>query len=68
MVDVVIAGDFNPYDQLWEGGDVSLERQGEADPIVGLMNELALSSLRYPRHEDMVWWRLCEDHRPSTGI
>jgi Endonuclease-reverse transcriptase len=45
VVDVVIAGDFNRHDQLWGGEDVSLERQGEADPIIDLMNELALSSL-----------------------
>jgi hypothetical protein len=38
-VDVVIAGDFNRHDQLWGGEDVSLERQGEADRIIDLMNE-----------------------------
>jgi hypothetical protein len=43
-VDVAIARDFNRHDQLW-GGDVSLERQGEADRIIDLMNEFALSSL-----------------------
>src|SRR6201996_1768857 len=45
VVDVVITGDFNRHDQLWGGEDVSLERQGEADPIIDLMNELGLSSL-----------------------
>jgi hypothetical protein len=45
VVDVVIAGDFNRHDQLWGGEDVALERQGEADPIIDLMTELALSSL-----------------------
>jgi ribonuclease HI len=45
VVDVVIVGDFNRHDQLWGGDDVSLERQGEADQIIDLMNELALSSL-----------------------
>ena len=45
MVDIVIAGDFNRHDQLWGGDDISLERQGEADPIIDLMNELALNSL-----------------------
>jgi endonuclease/exonuclease/phosphatase family metal-dependent hydrolase len=45
LVDVVIAGDFNRHDQLWGGDDVSLERQGEADPIIGLMSEFSLSSL-----------------------
>ena len=44
-VDVVIARDFNWHDQLWGGDDVSLERQGEVDPIIDLMSELALSSL-----------------------
>ena len=45
VVDVVIAGDFNRHDQLWGGDDISLERQGEADSIIDLMNELALNSL-----------------------
>jgi hypothetical protein len=41
----MIMGDFNRHDQLWGGDNVSLERQGEADPIINLMNEFALSSL-----------------------
>ena len=45
VVEVVFAGDFNRHDQLWEGDDVSLERQGEGDPIIDVMNEFALSSL-----------------------
>ena len=45
VVDVVIVGDFNRHDQLWGGDGVSLERQGEADPIINLMSEIALSSL-----------------------
>jgi Endonuclease-reverse transcriptase len=45
VVDVVLAGDFNQHDQLWGGEDVSLERQGEADAIIDLMTEYALSSL-----------------------
>ncbi|KAJ6436353.1 endonuclease/exonuclease/phosphatase [Purpureocillium lavendulum] len=44
VVDVVIAGDFNRHDQLW-GEDVVPERYGEADRLVALMNEFALSSL-----------------------
>jgi hypothetical protein len=44
-VDVIISGDFNRHDQLWEGDDVSLVRQGEADRIVDLMDEMALNSL-----------------------
>ena len=45
VVDVVIAGDFNRHDHLWGGDDVRLERQGEADEIIDLMNEFAFSSL-----------------------
>ncbi|KAJ5297274.1 uncharacterized protein N7443_008167 [Penicillium atrosanguineum] len=45
VVEVVIVGDFNRHDQLWGGDDVSLGRQGEADPIIDFMNEFALSSL-----------------------
>ncbi|KAJ0127393.1 Acetyl-hydrolase [Fusarium oxysporum f. sp. albedinis] len=32
-VDVVITGDFNRHDQMWGGDDISVARQGEADPI-----------------------------------
>ncbi|CAG8080651.1 unnamed protein product [Penicillium nalgiovense] len=45
VVEIMITGDFNRHDQLWGGDDVSLSRQGEADPIIDLMNEFALSSL-----------------------
>jgi hypothetical protein len=45
VVEIMIVGDFNRHDQLWGGDDVSLERQGEADPIIDFMNEFALSSL-----------------------
>ncbi|KAJ5876413.1 uncharacterized protein N7529_001997 [Penicillium soppii] len=45
VVDIMIMGDFNRHDQLWGGDEVSLGRQGEADPIIGLMSEFALSSL-----------------------
>ncbi|KAJ6114125.1 hypothetical protein N7512_007570 [Penicillium capsulatum] len=44
-VEILIMGDFNRHDQLWGGDDVSLGRQGEADPTIDLMNEFALSSL-----------------------
>ncbi|KAJ3461050.1 hypothetical protein MRS44_011917 [Fusarium solani] len=44
-VDMVIAGDFNRHDQLWGGDEVSVERQGEADPIIDLMNDFMLRSL-----------------------
>lgn len=45
VVEIMIMGDFNRHDQLWGGDEVSLGRQGEADPIIDLMNEFALSSL-----------------------
>ncbi|KAJ6105184.1 hypothetical protein N7523_010258 [Penicillium sp. IBT 18751x] len=41
----MIVGDFNRHDQLWGGDDVSLTRQGEADPIINLMSEFALCSM-----------------------
>ena len=44
-VDVIITGDFNRYDQLWEGNDVSLDRQGEANLLIDLMNEHSLKNL-----------------------
>jgi len=53
VVDVVIARDFNRHDQLWGGEDVSLERQGEVDPIIDLMSEFALSSLL--RRGTKIW-------------
>jgi len=43
--DVVLVGDFNRHDLLWTGDDVSVMRQGEAEPIVDLMNEHGLCSL-----------------------
>jgi exonuclease III/ribonuclease HI len=45
VIDVMLVGDFNQHDQLWGGEDVTMERQGEADPIIDLMTEFALSSL-----------------------
>ncbi|KAJ5819389.1 hypothetical protein N7474_004980 [Penicillium riverlandense] len=45
VVEVMVVGDFNRHDQLWGGDEMSLGRQGEADPIIDLMNEFALSSL-----------------------
>lgn len=45
VVDVVIAGDFNRYNQLWGGDDIAWERQGEGDNIIDLMKDFALSSL-----------------------
>ncbi|KDN69578.1 hypothetical protein CSUB01_12592, partial [Colletotrichum sublineola] len=45
VVDAVFVGDFNRHDQLWGGDDVSVVRQGEADPIIELMSDLSLRSL-----------------------
>jgi hypothetical protein len=45
VVEILIMGDFNQHNQLWGGDDVSLGRQGKADPIINLMNKCALSSL-----------------------
>jgi exonuclease III len=44
-LDIILAGDFNRHDQQWGGDNVSPERQGEADPIIDLMNEHSLESL-----------------------
>ena len=44
-VELAIMGDFNRHDQLWGGDEIRLERQGEADPIIDLMNEYGLASL-----------------------
>ncbi|KJZ69210.1 hypothetical protein HIM_11410 [Hirsutella minnesotensis 3608] len=43
--DVVLAGDFNSHDLLWGGDEISDRRQGEAEPIIDLMNEHGLRSL-----------------------
>lgn len=43
--DVVLAGDFNRHDLLWTGDEVAARRQGEAEPIIDLMNEHGLCSL-----------------------
>ena len=51
VVEIMIVGDFNCHDQLWGGDEVSLGRQGEADLIIDLMNEFALSSLLTGRIE-----------------
>ncbi|KAJ3453213.1 hypothetical protein MRS44_018868 [Fusarium solani] len=43
--DVILAGDFNRHDQLWGGDEVTGRRQGEASPIIDLMDEHGLLSL-----------------------
>ena len=44
-IDIILAGDFNRHDQLWGGNEIAPTRQGEADPIIDLMNEFSLLSL-----------------------
>lgn len=44
QLEILLTGDFNRHDQLW-GGDEIAARQGEAEPIIDLMNDLALQSL-----------------------
>ena len=44
-IELIIAGDFNRHDALWGGDKVSPNRQGEAEPLLLLMDELALTSL-----------------------
>jgi hypothetical protein len=44
-IGIILAGDFNRHDQLWGGNDIIPIRQGEADPIIDLMNEFSLLSL-----------------------
>ncbi|PWI64591.1 hypothetical protein PCL_09521 [Purpureocillium lilacinum] len=43
--DVVLVGDFNRHNLLWTGDNVSAGGQGEAEPIIDLMNEHGLCSL-----------------------
>ncbi|CAM1503401.1 Fc.00g081770.m01.CDS01 [Cosmosporella sp. VM-42] len=43
--DVILVGDFNRHDHLRGGEDVTGRRQGEAEPIIGLMEEHSLLSL-----------------------
>ena len=46
VVELVVAGDFNRHDQLWGGDQVgSTPRQGEAAPIIDLMEDYNLQSL-----------------------
>jgi hypothetical protein len=44
-LDIAVAGDFNRHDQLWGGEDVSMQRQGEADPIIDFIGDFSLHSL-----------------------
>lgn len=43
--DILLVGDFNRHDQLWGGDDVHPGRQGEADPIIDIMNSHSLCSM-----------------------
>ncbi|KAF5001003.1 hypothetical protein FDECE_11092 [Fusarium decemcellulare] len=42
--DVIRAGDFNRHDQLWGGDEMTGRREGEAGPIIDLMDEHGLLS------------------------
>jgi hypothetical protein len=59
---VVLASDSNRHDQLWGGDEVLPRRQGEADPIIDLMNRWSLESL-LPRG-NKTW----QDKRYATTI
>ncbi|KAI1840014.1 hypothetical protein JX266_013786 [Neoarthrinium moseri] len=43
--DYLYIGDFNLHDQVWGGDGVSQARQGEADHLIDMMNELGLMSM-----------------------
>jgi hypothetical protein len=43
--DIILAGDFNRHDQLWGGDEVTGRRQGEAGPIIDIMDEYGLINL-----------------------
>lgn len=42
---MVIVGDFNYYNQLWGGDNISQVRQGKANNIINLIDKIALRSL-----------------------
>jgi hypothetical protein len=42
LVEVILAGDFNRHDTLWSGDAVCPRRQGEAEPLIELAEELRL--------------------------
>lgn len=44
-MEIILAGDFNRHDALWGGEAVNPQRQGEAELILELMDELSLISL-----------------------
>ena len=44
--ELILAGDFNRHDQLWGGDHIALSRrQGEAEPIIDMMQDLDLQSI-----------------------
>ncbi|KAI1839719.1 hypothetical protein JX266_014065, partial [Neoarthrinium moseri] len=59
--DYLYIGDFKLHDQVWGGDGVSQARQGEADHLIDMMNELGLMSL-LPKGTKM-WQR---DGRETT--
>jgi hypothetical protein len=45
-IDILIVGDFNRHDQVWDGNQVATRnRQGEGDPIVLLTADWGLTRL-----------------------
>ena len=45
-LEVIVAGDLYRWDPLWGGDDVAgIDRDGEGDPIIELMNDLELQNL-----------------------
>lgn len=54
VVEILIIKNFNRHNQLWKENNVSLERQGEVDLIVDLINKYTLSSLL--RQNTKIWY------------
>ncbi|KAI1839557.1 hypothetical protein JX266_014233 [Neoarthrinium moseri] len=62
--DYLYIGDFNLHDQVWGGDGVFPARQGEADHLIDMMNELGLMSL-LPR--GMKTWQR-DGHERTTDL
>jgi hypothetical protein len=48
QLEVVLAGDFNRHNGLWGGARIGVEREGEAEEIIDLMDDFSLQSLLKP--------------------
>lgn len=64
VMKVAVAEDFNWHNQLWEDDDIFSKRQSEADLIIDLMNEFALSSLL---SQNMKTWHN-EDYKTTINL